>query len=103
MALEANFHLAFRAQPGRVNDRRADHLLRSSLRRSVDVLLSGPVAALAVDALRQRRHIGSLGYVLVLALRDLWIAVVAEHALVINGAHRTRVVRTIVARIHRPV
>ena len=74
MALHADLERPFRRKPGRIDD------LRASAR--LNVLAAGTVAALAINACRQRRAENEFGSRMVVALRNLGIRIMAEHAVV---------------------
>src|SRR5579871_1308614 len=104
MALKADLHLAFRAQARGIYDRGAD-LLGSGAFSSggFHMILSGAVASLAIDCLWERLDIPGLRCRLLTPLRDAWIGVMAEHALVMNHACGALVVGSVVTRIHPPI
>src|SRR6185437_6274644 len=52
---------------------------------------------------RQRTRVNGLRKRLVMSRRDLWVAVVTEHAIVTDGAAEAVVIGTVIARVHRPV
>src|SRR5213079_1667504 len=61
------------------------------------------VAPLAIDAFGQRTLIYRLGKRHVVSCRDLWISVVAEHAVIRNLPAEAFVIAPVVTRIHSPV
>src|SRR3954468_6416541 len=61
------------------------------------------VTPLAIDAFGKRACVSRFGERLLVTGGDLWIGVVAEHAIVRDGAAEAIVVRTVVTGIHRPV
>ena len=67
------------------------------------VTAAGTVAPLTIDAFRERSGIHGLGERLLVTRRNRGIRVVAEHAIVRDGAAEAVVIRTVVARVHRPV
>src|SRR6266851_5346706 len=99
MALHTDFHRPLSGQSSRIDDRRPQ-FLRHDPRggRQVDVPLSRPMAALAIDALRYRLKKHPLRAHLLVSLWNLRIGVVTEHAFVGHSARRSRMIRTIVAR-----
>ncbi len=64
---------------------------------------AGTVAPLAIDAFGERSGIYGLGKGLFMSGRDCGIGVVAEHAVVGDGAAEVVVIRTVVAGVHGPV
>ncbi len=64
---------------------------------------AGTVASLAINAFGQRTRVYGLRKRLVISRRDLRIPVVTEHAIVTQRAAEAVMIRTIVARVHRPV
>src|SRR5581483_11345881 len=87
----------------RVDDGGPDLLHIAARRRECHMPLSGPMASLAIDALRNRlgeRHFAALD--MLELLRNLRIGVVTEHALVVHRAHRPWIVRLIVTWAHIP-
>src|ERR1043166_4721909 len=94
MTLHADFELTSRSEAFRVDDR--------GLAGGRDVRGAGAVAALAIDALGQRREIARLGALFTIRGRDLRIGVVAAHALVRDGTRGAGIIGAVVTGIRRP-
>src|SRR5207247_4028797 len=104
MALDAHLLAAFRAQPCRIDDRPAYIVEpRPGSFRQLLVFAPGAVAPLAIDAFGQRTLIYRLGKRHVVSCRDLWISVVAEHAVIRNLPAEAFVIAPVVTRIPSPV
>src|SRR5215471_9399804 len=65
--------------------------------------LARPVASLAVNPFRERLNECHLRTGRVLHNWNFRIRVVAEHALIVHGTYRTRIIRLIVSQTHLPV
>ena len=87
MAGHANLHLALCAQPGRIHYGAADVLpLGACGRGQLHVPAPRTMTPLAIDAFRQRTLIDGLRERLLMPRGNRWIRVVAEHAIVCDGA-----------------
>src|SRR5436309_11514455 len=67
------------------------------------MLPARPVTPLAVNPSRERIQVHWLGKRLFLPFGNLWIAVMAKHAIVGDFAAKPLMVRPIIARVHRPM
>src|SRR5258708_2157213 len=104
MAFETNLHLPLGVQTRRIHDRGANLFrLRARLARGFGVALSRPMASLAIDPRRYRLEILRLRSGVLMAVRNLWIGVVTEHALVVNYPRGALIIGAVVAWIHREV
>src|ERR1051326_6952228 len=104
MALQTDLYLPLRRQTRGIHDRRANFVrTRAWPAGSFDVALTRTMTPLAVDALRYRRIILRFGARLLMAWRNSRIAVVTEHAFVVDDAGRALILRAVVARIHGPI
>ncbi len=102
--MQAHFDLAIRIQAFGIYDGRSNCLRCGAGRSDLHMALAWSVAALAIDSLREGIVEGHLrARRALLRFGNLRISVVTEDALVVHGAHRSRIVRLIVARRHVPI
>src|SRR5712691_7293794 len=104
MALQTNLHLSLGAQARRIHDRGANLFrLRARFARRFDVALPRPMASLAIDPFGYRLAILRLCSRVLMTVRNPWIGVMTEHALVMNYPRRALIIHEVVAWIHPPI
>ena len=102
VALHAHFHLPLAGEAGGIHDGLADGLdARSGSLGDAHMVGTRSMAALAIDPFRQVSRVERLAAGFLVSRGNSRIRVVAEHALVGDGARRQHVI-AVVPRPHRP-
>lgn len=104
VALDANFLAPLPAQTGWVDDR-LSNCGRGGLAGTSELgmFAARPVTALAIDPTGERIEVDGLGQGLLMPIGNLWISVVAKHAVVGDFAAKPFMVWTVIAGVHRPM
>src|SRR5262245_10394073 len=104
VALDADLFTPLSAQARRIHNRLAN-CIRSCLAGTSQfvVLPARPVTPLAVNPSGERIQIHWLGKRLFVPFGNLWIPVVAKHAVVGDFAAKPIMVRAVISRVHRPM
>ena len=104
MALHAYFHLTVRREARWIQDGSAHHgQVALGLKSEADMFFALAVAALAIDSFGKIAGIDRFGEWLFIASGNARVSVVAEHAIVGNGAAEPFVIRAVVTGVHGPI
>jgi len=103
VALHADFHFALRREAFWVDDGGADFVGGCArFGNGIDVVLAGSVAALATDAVGEGQQVDRFGAWFFVSFGDFGVGVVAEEALVVDGAFGAGIIGAVEAGEHVP-